>query len=296
MVVTSPPAIHTVADVKAVLGEGPCWVAREQRVYWLDIKGQRLFRLDPDGTVREWPTPMRVGSVAPRAGGGFVAGTDLGFMSFALDDDEGPRFTEICHPEADLEGNRFNDGKVDRVGVFWAGTMDDREKEDRGSLYRLGADHRWTRADDDYAVTNGPAFSPAGDVLYHTDSGKRTIFKFAMRDDGTLGPREIFARFAGAEGYPDGMTVDAEGCLWVAFWDGWAVRRFAPDGGELAIIETPVQRPTSVVFGGPQLDRLYITSARVGLDQTALAAQPLAGALFLVEPGVTGIADLPFAG
>ncbi|MDP9085684.1 MAG: SMP-30/gluconolactonase/LRE family protein, partial [Pseudomonadota bacterium] len=194
-----------------------------------------------------------------------------------------------------LPDSRFNDGKVDRHGRFWAGTMDDTEQASIGALYRLGADLHWNKVDDGYGVTNGPAFNRAGDIIYHTDSARRTIYRFALSPDGELGRREIFARFTGAEGYPDGMTVDAEDCLWVAFWDGWAVRRFSPAGEELAAIDMPVQRPTSVAFGGPELDRLYVTSARIGLDQAAIAVQPSAGGLFMLQPGVSGIAERPFA-
>lgn len=289
-------AIHLVADVKALLGEGGCWVESEQRFYWLDIKGRRLFRLEPDGTTTGWDTPLRIGSIAPRAAGGFIAGTEHGFATILLDEAQGPVVTIIGNPEADLPDNRFNDGKVDRRGRFWAGTMDDTEQAAVGALYRLDPDHRWMKADDGYGVTNGPAFNRAGDVLYHTDSARRRIYRLALSPDGTLGPREIFAYFKGDEGYPDGMTVDAEDCLWVAFWDGWAIRRFSPSGEELAAFDVPVQRPTSVAFGGPALDRLYVTSARIGLDDAALAVQPLAGGLFMLEPGVAGIAEQPFAG
>ncbi|MCA1653075.1 MAG: SMP-30/gluconolactonase/LRE family protein [Sphingomicrobium sp.] len=288
------PAIHLAADVKALLGEGPVWVPRESALLWVDIKGRRLFRLD-DAGLREWPTPVRVGSIAPRQGGVYIAGTDMGFYSIELTGGE-PRFTPLFDPEADLPDNRFNDGKVDRLGRFWAGTMDDSERQSLGSLYRLDSPDRWSKIDEGYAVTNGPAFSPAGDILYHTDSARRTIYRFDLAPDGSVGPRSVFAHFTGAEGYPDGMTVDTDGCLWVAFWDGWAVRRFSPEGAEMCAIEVPVQRPTSVAFGGPALDRLYITSARIGLDQTALAVQPSAGGLFMTEPGCTGIAERPFAG
>lgn len=286
-------AIILVADVKALLGEGPVWVAREAALYWVDIKGRRLFRLDDDG-MREWPAPVRVGSIVPRERGGFIAGTDKGF--YAVDFDGEPRFTPLFDPEADLVDNRFNDGKVDRSGRFWAGSMDDSERASIGSLYRLDSDRSCIKLDEGYAVTNGPAFSAAGDIMYHTDSARRKIYRFALGAGGSLGERTTFLHFTGAEGYPDGMTVDAEGCLWVAFWDGWAVRRFSATGELLETIETPVQRPTSVAFGGPSLDRLYITSARIGLDQTALAVQPNAGGLFMFEAGVVGIAELPFAG
>ncbi len=288
-----PCAIHLVADVKALLGEGPVWVAREAALYWVDIKGRRLLRLDEAGTC-EWPTPVRIGSIAPCARGGFIAGTDEGFYAIDLEDE--PRFTPLFDPEADLADNRFNDGKVDRSGRFWAGTMDDNERASTGSLYRLDSVQDCVKVDKGYAVTNGPAFSPAGDVMYHTDSARRKIYRFALAADGTPGERSTFLHFTGAEGYPDGMTVDAEGCLWVAFWDGWAVRRFSSTGETLETIETPVQRPTSVAFGGPLFDRLYITSARIGLDETALAVQPSAGGLFMVETGVAGLAEQPFAG
>jgi D-xylonolactonase len=287
-------AIHLVANVKAVLGEGPVWVEREAALYWVDIKDRRLFRLNDDG-VKEWATPMCVGSIAPRAASGMVAGTENGFQLIEIEGDM-LRCSLVNDPEADLRDNRFNDGKVDRKGRFWAGTMDDREKESLGSLYQLDAERHVTKYDEGYAVTNGPAFSPSGNIMYHTDSARRTIYRFALAEDGSLGNRETFLHFTGAEGYPDGMTVDSEGCLWVAFWDGWAVRRFSPEGLSLAMIEVPIQRPTSVAFGGPALDRLYITSARLGLDDTALAAQPLAGGLFMLEPGATGIAERPFAG
>ena len=286
-------AITVVADVKAVLGEGPVWVAREQALYWLDIKGRRLFRIN-DKEFREWPTPMRVGSIAPREGGGFIAGTDGGFYTVEVGDELA--FTRLFDPEEDLPDNRFNDGKVDRDGRFWAGTMDDTEQAAVGTLYRLEDINGSTIIDQGYGVTNGPAFSPSGDWMYHTDSVRRRIYRFPLAPDGTVGAREIFLHFSAQEGYPDGMTVDAEGCLWVAFWDGWAVRRFGPDAALLDTIEVPVQRPTSIAFGGPDLDRMYITSARVGLDETALAVQPYAGALFMVEAGIKGIAERPFAG
>ena len=286
-------AITVVADVKAVLGEGPAWVTREQALYWLDIKGRRLFRIN-DKEFREWPTPMRVGSIAPREGGGFIAGTDGGFYTVEVGDELA--FTRLFDPEEDLPDNRFNDGKVDRDGRFWAGTMDDTEQAAVGTLYRLEDINGSTIIDQGYGVTNGPAFSPSGEWMYHTDSVRRRIYRFPLAPDGTVGAREIFLHFSAQEGYPDGMTVDAEGCLWVAFWDGWAVRRFGPDAALLDTIEVPVQRPTSIAFGGPDLDRMYITSARVGLDETALAVQPYAGALFMVEAGIKGIAERPFAG
>lgn len=287
-------AVTCVVPCGDLLGEGPVWVAGEPALYWLDIKGLRLHRYDPaTGHTASWPTPFRIGSIAPRQGGGFVGGSEHGLV---LIDAAIARFDVVADPEADLPGNRFNDGAVDLAGRFWAGTMDDAEREATGALYRLDPDLRWSRQDDGYQVTNGPAFSPDGRFLYHTDSATRTIYRFRLGADGSLSDRNCLARFGEADGHPDGMTVDSEGCLWVAFWDGWCVRRLSPEGLPVAILPVPVQRPTSCAFGGEGLTQLFVTSATIGLDEAARAAQPQAGGLFIAEPGVAGIAMPPFAG
>jgi xylono-1,5-lactonase len=287
------PQVECIADVRTVLGEGPVWVVREAALYWVDINGRKIFRLDQRGEVRTWETPLRVGSLAPRAGGGFVAGTDEGL---ALADLEAGQFDVIGNPDSDRPSNRFNDGKVDRVGRFWAGTMDDKEREATGALYRLDPKLSWIRIDEGYRVTNGPAFSPDGRTMYHNDSARQVTYAFDLEEDGTASNRRELARYGGGDGYPDGMTVDAEGCLWIAFWDGWCLRRFSPDGERLLELSTPVQRPTSCAFGGGDLTTLFITSARRDLKGTDLDKQPLAGGLFAVDLGVSGIADVPFAG
>ena len=288
----SETKVECVADVRAELGEGPVWAA-EQALYWVDINGRRIFRLDAVGKRDEWPTPMRVGSIAPRAGGGFIAGTDQGIALVDLDQD---RFEVVASPERHLPHNRFNDGKVDRQGRFWAGTMDDREKGSTGALYRIDPDRACTAIDGGYGITNGPAFSPHGALMYHSDTLRQVTYAFDLDAAGKASNRRIFLQFGPGDGHPDGMTVDAEGCLWIAFWGGWCVRRFAPDGDLLRTVEMPVEQPSSCAFGGPGLDRLYVTSATKGLDQTALAMQPNAGGLFMLIPGVRGIPDLPFAG
>jgi D-xylonolactonase len=291
-----PPATDPVciADVKAILGEGPVWVAREEALYWVDIKGKRVFRLDAaDGSVSSWQPPVRICSLAPRRGAGFVASTDRGF---ALVDPRTESFEFLGEVEAGTPGNRFNDGKVDRQGRFWAGTMDDVEEEATGNLYRLDPSFEWSFIDGGYKVTNGPAFSPDGRTLYHTDSARQTIYAFDLHIDGDARGKRVLAQFGEEHGYPDGMTVDAEGCLWVAFWDGWCVRRLSPEGEILQSIELPVQRPTSCAFGGPDFDRLYVTSASIGLDEKQLSMQPYAGGLFLMTPGVSGVPDTLFAG
>jgi D-xylonolactonase len=290
----SSPVVHCAVDAGDVLGEGPVWVAAEQALYWLDIAGRRVHRFDPvTKAVATWPTPFRVTAIAPRAAGGFVGASERGLV---LIDGGFTRFDRVADPEADRPGNRFNDGAVDAAGRFWAGTMDDAEEGASGALYRLDADLGWTRHDDGYRVTNGPAFSPDGRFLYHTDSAARHIYRFALAADGTLSGKRLFAHFNQADGHPDGMAVDRDGCLWVCFWDGWCLRRLSPEGAVLAEVQLPVQRPTSCAFGGRALDRLFITSATIGLDDAARAAQPLAGSLFAVDPGMSGVPVAVFAG
>jgi len=286
-------SVHCVADVHAVLGEGAVWAAAEGALYWLDIKGRKIFRLTDQGELSQWPTPFRVGSIAPRAGGGFIGGTDQGVAEIDLDSG---RLEILLTPEAHLPNNRFNDGKLDRSGRFWAGTMDDREQQASGSLYRITPGFDVTLVDQGYKVTNGPAFSPDGSRMYHNDSALQVTYVFDLDEKGDAHNRRTFLKFGDGDGYPDGMTVDGEGCLWIAFWDGGCVRRFSPKGALLQTIAMPVTRPTSCAFGGPDLDRLYISSASIGLDESALSLQPNAGGLFMVTPGVQGLADVPFAG
>ena len=285
--------VRCVADVGAVLGEGPVWVAREQACYWVDIKGRKIFRLDSSGALRTWETPFRIGSLAVRKMGGFVAGTEAGFAFVDLESD---RFEVFANPESNLSGNRFNDGKLDRSGRFWAGTMDDSEQSASGSLYRLDADRSWLRFDEGYRVTNGPAFSRDGRRMYHNDSARQVTFVFDLDADGVPANRRIFARYGESDGYPDGMTVDADNCLWIAFWDGWCLRRYSPEGNCIELIGLPVQRPTSCTFGGPDLTQLYVTSASVGLSVEERSGQPCAGGLFMLDTPFAGLEDVPFEG
>jgi sugar lactone lactonase YvrE len=234
-----------------------------------------------------------VGSIAPRLDGGFIAGTEHGF---AIIDPGTNRFELFENPEADRPGNRFNDGKLDREGRFWAGTMDAGEQTASGALYRLDPDRSWQRLDDDYRVTNGPAFSRSGRRMYHNDSARQLTYVFDVDDDGTPSNRRSFLRYGADDGYPDGMTVDADDCLWIAFWDGWCVRRYSSQGDCIATIPLPVQKPTSCVFGGEKLNRLYVTSASVGLTAAERANQPCAGGLFMLDTAHTGLEDMPFGG
>lgn len=285
--------VTCLADVKTVLGEGPVWHHETATLTFVDIKGRRAFRWSEERGLETFATPFRLGSLLPRESGGYISGTERGIAEVDLDAE---RFELLFDPEEDRDSNRFNDAKVDRVGRLFAGTMDDEEEQASGAFYRIDKNLHCTRIDDGFRVTNGPAFSPDGRFMYANDSARQVTYRYDLAPDGTPLNKLEFARFGEGEGYPDGMTVDAEGCLWIAFWDGWCLRRLSPRGERLSELRVPVQRPTSCTFGGPSLDRLFITSARIGLSDDELAGQPSAGGLFMTMPGVVGIADQPFAG
>jgi xylono-1,5-lactonase len=284
--------MHCLADVGANLGEGPCWVVREQAIYWVDINRPTIFRWNEREGVRKIPIDKPICSIAPKASGGFIGADHDGLIAIDADFN----ITSIFKPVANVPTNRFNDGKVDRAGRFWAGTMDHRERASSGSLYRLDVDSKCSRIDTGYRVTNGPAFSPDGMTLYHTDSAIQRVYAFALDRNGEATGRRVFLQFQHVDGYPDGMTVDSEGCLWIAFWDGWCIRRFSPEGELLLEIAVPVQRPTSVAFGGADMATLFITSAARDLTSEDLRDQPTAGGLFAHRPGIIGVAEVPFRG
>lgn len=269
-------------DMRDQLGEGTLWSVRENALYWVDILGPALNRLTlADNRVTRWAMPEPIGWIVERAKGGFIAGFQSGFAELDLDPFE---IRPILDPEPDLPGNRMNDGKADSTGAIWCGTMDIDESRDSGALYRMRADHDVERVDIGYGVPNGPAFSRDGRWLYHADSARRTIFRFARLDGDCLGKRETFITFTEDDGYPDGMTVDAQGGLWVAHWNGARVTRFLTDGTPERNIALPAHQITNVAFCGEQLDRLFVSSAAKGLP-----ASEFDGALFEVESGVTGI-------
>ncbi|WP_340117209.1 SMP-30/gluconolactonase/LRE family protein [Pelagibius sp. 7325] len=288
--------VRCLWEAAAILGEGPLWSAREGALYWVDIKAPALHRYRPDdGDKTSWVMPERIGWVIERANGeGLVAGFKQRGFAFLTPGTMMPE--TIGQPEPDYPDNRFNDAKADAEGRIWAGTMDDNEREATGSLYRLDADLDWHRMDKGYGITNGPAFSPEGGTLYHTDTAAGTIYAFDLTARGRLENKRVFVTIPEGDGYPDGMTCDAEGYLWVAHWGGWRITRFAPDGRVDRVVEMPVSQVTSCTFGGPDLDRLYITSAAIGLDEERLERQPLAGGLFEFIPGVKGLPAGLFAG
>ena len=269
-------------EQRDILGEGAVWSPRENALYWTDILAPALNRLDlASGQITRWAMPEPLGWVVERSRGGFIAGFQSGFAVLELDP---LRIEPIGNPEPDLPNNRMNDGKADSTGAIWCGTMDFDCEGERGSLYRLAADRQWQRIDGGYGVTNGPAFSPDGKWLYHTDTTKRVIYRFARTAHG-VSAREEFIRFADTDGAPDGMTADAQGFLWVAHWGGSRVSRFAPDGSLDRSVGLPAMQVTNVSFAGQALDRLFVTSAAAGLP-----ASEYDGALFEIDPGgATGV-------
>jgi sugar lactone lactonase YvrE len=275
-------------EKRDTLGEGALWCPRDQAFYWVDILAPALNRLDiATGAIARWDMPTPLGWVATRASGGLIGGFQDGVAPISL----APfHVAERSDPEPHLPGNRMNDGKADRHGAIWCGTMDMAEEHANGSLYRLSPSGDWQVIDTDYAVPNGPAFSPCGEWLYHADTGRRVIYRFALAADGASG-REEFIRFDEADGYPDGMTTDGEGYLWVAHWDGARVTRFAPDGSRDRAIELPAKRITNIAFAGDNLDRMFVTSASTGLPESEFD-----GALFEVESGVRGNAPGVYQG
>lgn len=273
-------SVCCVAPVEAVLGEGPLWDPRIGKLVFLDIKGERLFLYDPQSEETQTVlAPGKISALGLRAAGGYICARKDGFA--LLDLDGGIlTMTPLAAPEADRPDNRFNDGKVDPFGGFWAGTMDEREKNDTaGAWWRLAPDGAVEKIDHGFHVTNGPAFDLARERAYFTDSARRTIFVSRATPTGFIDKR-VFLKFGDGDGYPDGMEVDAEGNLWVAFWDGGAVRRFSPDGDMMESVAIPAQRPTSVAFAGA---RIFVTSARIGVSVEDLKRFPASGGLFEIS-------------
>ncbi|MBU6267627.1 MAG: SMP-30/gluconolactonase/LRE family protein [Sphingomonadales bacterium] len=272
-----------VWPVGALLGEGPAWFPDEGALRFVDIKGGRIHRFVPEtGACETLQTGGQPSFIVPEHGGGLLAGNGsaihrVGANGFG---DVVARIDQPAH-------NRTNDATVDREGRLWLGTMDDGETRptgalhclDRGTLHHLGHEA---------VVTNGPAITADGKTLYFVDSGARTIWRLTLGEGLQVRTRTVFVQLGEGDGHPDGVVLDSEDCLWVALWDGWGVRRYAPDGTLLAQVDFPCARVTKLAFGGPDLRTAYVTTARVGLDEAARTAQPLAGGLFTFAAPVAG--------
>lgn len=279
--------VDVVLAAGARLGEGPVWDARTSRLRWVDILLGRVHRFDPvTGADEFFEVGEDVGTVAVRRGGGLVLATRTGIVTCA---DDGAHRTVLHSLHTDPVG-RSNDGKADPWGRFWAGTMV--EGPGTGAaLYRLDPDGSLSTMVTGVACSNGLGWSPDGRTMYYVDTGTGGLDAFDH--DPATGAISGRRRLASVDrGMPDGLTVDAEGCVWVALWDGWGLHRYSPSGTLLSTVDVPTQRVTSCTFGGMDLSTLYITSARDGLPSPSEHA----GSLFAFDPGVTGLLAGEWAG
>lgn len=273
-----------VFSAEAELGEGPVWRAEDDALWFVDIKGLRIHRYEPaTGAAWSWAAPAQPGFIAPVAGGGWIAGLKTGLHRF---DPKTGRFDLLATVEDPGLDNRLNDGFVDAQGRLWFGSMHDGETNLTGALYRLDG-HRPVRCDDGYCITNGPAASPDGRTLYHTDTLKKVIYAFDVSAGGEITGKRVFAQID--QGYPDGPAVDAEGCVWTGVFAGGHVRRYSPAGELLETVEFPVANITKLAFGGDDLKTVYATTAWKGLSRAEREAQPQAGGLFSFQVDVPGL-------
>ena len=287
--------VRCVLPAGALLGEGPLWDAADRRLYWVDIKGRAVHRFDPaTGNDTRWGVPSTVGSLARRTAGGLVVALRTGFHFLDLATGAVER---VIEPELDRPENRFNDGKPDRRGRFWAGSMHDPETAPTGALYRLDSHGACHRMIDGLVCSNALCWSPDGRTMYHADTNRRIVWAWDSEPaNGEIANRRVFAQLSGDDGAPDGATVDAEGFVWLAHWDGWCLTRHDPTGRVERTVRLPVQRPTCPAFGGPTLDVLYVTTATIGLSAEALAAQPWAGGILALDAGVRGLSEMRYPG
>jgi L-arabinonolactonase len=292
--------VACVPQTRSELGEGPLWDTVEQALYWVDITGRLIHRFDPaTGRDRTWATPEDVGSLALRERGGMVVALRSGFHFF---DPETGHFQPIVDPEADRwgadgPGSRFNDGKPDRQGRFWAGSVPDGFAPPVGALYRLDRDLSCRRMVEGIACANALCWSPDGRIMYFGDSMANVIWAWDFDPaEGEIRNRRVFVQPSKGEGEIDGATVDAEGCVWVAQWGGWRVVRYDPRGRIDRVVMMPVRKPSCPAFGGARLDVIYVTTAAIRISPDEPPADPLDGALFAFEPGVKGVAESRFRG
>ncbi len=291
--------VRCAQDLGCELGEGPMWSGREQALYWVDILSRRLYRWDlSDAPLQSWDFGEEISALAERARHpGLIVALRRGFALFDPATGAAPRY--LHQPEPDQPGNRFNDGRCDAAGRFWAGSMDFACQDPTGALYRYDPDGTCTLHDEGFAVTNGPAW-PGGQEggMFFNDTVQGRTYRYDFdAASGRLSNRTLWKRWSPEEGVPDGMTADAEGRLWIAHWGGSCVTCHDPaTAQELARIDLPVSQVTHCAFGGPGLRTLFITSARVGLTPEQLQAQPLAGALFAAQLDVAGLPANLFGG
>ena len=294
-------AVELVVHTGDLLGEVPVWCPREGALYWMDGFKPALHRLDAaSGAVTSWTPPEKYGSFALREQGGFLVAAR---KRIALYDPDAGSYEPICTPEPDGPDNFLNDGRCDRQGRFWVGSLSRLIDAPSGRLHRLDPDRRLETVDEGIWVSNGVAFSADGGTMFFADSHIKQLYNYDIDTaSGAASNKRLFADAGDRVGVPDGATIDSEGCLWHAEFDvemtsnsSYVVRR-DPAGRIERAIEVPVARPTSCVFGGPGLDILYVTTASFRMDDAGRAAQPWAGGLLAIDAGVVGLPETRYAG
>ncbi len=297
MVQNLKDTLALVFDAQAQLGEGPVWDPIGERLYWVDILNNRVHIHDPRQPHSNHSLEIGpyVSSIVLRQSGGLAMTLQDGYYVY---DPISAELTQLAEVEASRPNNRFNDGKCDPLGRYLAGTMSLFDQPCKGALYSMDINHSVKVLATEVSISNGLAWSADGGTLYYIDTPTQQVVAFDYDlAAGTMNNRRIAIKIPEDQGSPDGMTIDSEGMLWIAHWGGWQVARWNPLTGEkLFSLPVPASQVTSCTFGGPDLDRLYITTARVGLRSTDLAAQPHAGGLFCAEVGVTGHPPVPFKG
>jgi sugar lactone lactonase YvrE len=284
-----------VLDVKASLGECPVWSVDEQSLYWVDINAPSLNRFDPlAGRNTAWPMPEAIGCFALRESGGFVAALRSGIW-FA--DRDGKLERKVADAPYDPAHHRFNDGRADPQGRFWAGSMNENRDAATAGLYCFDTDHALIPMLSGLTISNGLAWSPDSRTMYHADTPTRTI---SARDfdpaTGDIANRRVFAQFSAEKDRPDGGAVDREGCYWSALYGGGKVVRLSPRGEMLAEFPLHAMCPTMCAFGGPDLKTLYVTTARQRREPEELARLPQSGGIFATRVDVPGLVEPKFAG
>jgi sugar lactone lactonase YvrE len=286
--------VDLIADVRAALGESPVWDADNERLVWVDIIPGVVHQLDiTSGDDRQIEVGPTVGAAALRHDGGFVLARNDGFTLLDADG----TVSAVAGAPGVVPGQRMNDGKCDPSGRFWAGSIVMDKGSAAGALYRLDADLGVRTMQDGVTVSNGLGWSPDGTTMYYVDSLAGGVDAFAFDTaSGTISDRRQFIDIPFEHGEPDGLTVDAAGCLWFAIWRAGEVRRYMPDGRLDTIVRVPATLSTSCCFGGRGLDTLFVTSAHCDLTPEQHAEQPHAGSIFACRPGVDGMPATPFAG
>lgn len=279
---------------RAELGEGSIWNYTDNRLYWIDIENGIIYIYNPQTRKAEKHfTHDKIGTIVPDGSGGAVVALTNGFYHIDFKTDS---LTLLADIESDIKGNRFNDGKCDPMGRFWAGSMSVEDKLKKGTLYRMDFDHSIHKMIDSVSISNGIIWSLDNKTMYYIDTPTRQVKAFEYDNtSGDLGAGRVAITVPDSLGFPDGMTIDAEGKLWIALWGGGSVGRWDPETGKiLQKIELPALNVTSCAFGGKDLETLYITTARSGLTPEQLKKYPQSGDLFSVKPGVRGVRSALF--